>query len=50
MSGERSAFRNRVEWLALRMAMLGVEVEVHEPPELIAALRELSGRLGRAAG
>src|SRR4051795_252435 len=24
-----------LEWLALRLAMLGVEVEVHEPPELL---------------
>jgi predicted DNA-binding transcriptional regulator YafY len=39
-----------LEWLALRIAMLGVEVEVHEPPELIAQLDELARRLGRAAG
>jgi predicted DNA-binding transcriptional regulator YafY len=38
-----------LEWLALRLAMLGVEAEVHEPPELIAQLRELAGRLTRAA-
>ena len=35
-------------WLAVRVAMLGVEFEVHEPPELIAHLRELAGRLERA--
>ena len=30
--------------------MLGAEFEVHEPPELIERLRELSGRVGRAVG
>jgi len=38
-----------IEWLALRVAMLGVEVEVHEPPELVEQLKVLAGRLGRAA-
>jgi predicted DNA-binding transcriptional regulator YafY len=38
-----------VEWLALRIAMLGVDVDVHEPPELIAELRALAERLQRAA-
>jgi predicted DNA-binding transcriptional regulator YafY len=36
-------------WLAMRIAMLGVEVEVHEPPELIEHLREMARRLRRAA-
>jgi predicted DNA-binding transcriptional regulator YafY len=36
-------------WLAMRIAMLGVEVEVHEPPELIEHLRALARRLRRAA-
>jgi predicted DNA-binding transcriptional regulator YafY len=39
-----------LEWLALRIAMLGVDVDVHEPPELIAQLNALAGRLRRAAG
>lgn len=39
-----------VEWLALRLAMLGAEAEIHEPPELIASVRALAGRLSRAAG
>ena len=39
-----------LEWLALRIAMLGAEVEVHEPPELAAALDALGARLQRAAG
>jgi predicted DNA-binding transcriptional regulator YafY len=37
-------------WLALRIAMLGVDLEVHEPPELSEHLRALAGRLRRAAG
>jgi predicted DNA-binding transcriptional regulator YafY len=37
-------------WLALRIAMLGVDFDVHEPPELVEELRLLAGRLGRAAG
>jgi predicted DNA-binding transcriptional regulator YafY len=40
---------DNLEWLALRVAMLGVEVEVHEPPELLAELRKLARRIGRAA-
>jgi predicted DNA-binding transcriptional regulator YafY len=36
------------EWLAMRITMLGFDVEAHEPPELIAALRELARRLNRA--
>jgi predicted DNA-binding transcriptional regulator YafY len=40
---------DNLAWLALRIAMLGVEFEVHEPPELAQYLRELAGRLERAA-
>jgi predicted DNA-binding transcriptional regulator YafY len=32
-------------WLAMRIAMLGADVEVHEPPELIEHLRTLARRL-----
>ncbi|MEW1774625.1 YafY family protein [Streptomyces sp. NPDC086777] len=39
-----------VEWLAVRLAMAGCEFEVREPPELIACVRELGGRMSRAAG
>ena len=35
-------------WLAVRVAMLGAEVEVHEPPELIEHLRVLGELLLRA--
>ncbi len=38
-----------LEWLAVRIAMLGVDVEVHEPPELIEHLKALARRLRRAA-
>jgi predicted DNA-binding transcriptional regulator YafY len=36
-------------WLALRIAMLGVDFEVHEPPELGEHLQALALRLQRAA-
>jgi len=38
-----------LRWLALRIAMLGVDFEVHEPPELLEHLRVLALRLRRAA-
>ena len=38
-----------LDWLAMRVAMLGVDFEVHEPPELRAHLRVLARRLARAA-
>ena len=38
-----------LDWLALRVAMLGADVEVREPPELVAHLGALAGRLRRAA-
>ena len=39
-----------LEWLARTLVMLGCEFEVHEPPELIEYLREMSARIARAAG
>jgi predicted DNA-binding transcriptional regulator YafY len=39
-----------LRWLALRIAMLGVDFEVREPPELLEQLRALAARLERAAG
>jgi predicted DNA-binding transcriptional regulator YafY len=39
---------DNLEWLALRIAMIGVEAEVHEPPELIAELKAMADRLRRA--
>ena len=35
-------------WLAVRIAMLGVDFELHEPPELAEHVRALAGRLTRA--
>jgi predicted DNA-binding transcriptional regulator YafY len=37
-------------WLAMRIAMLGVDFEVHEPPELRRHLGDLGRRLARAGG
>jgi predicted DNA-binding transcriptional regulator YafY len=37
-------------WLALRIVMLGVDFEVHEPPELVEHLRTLGLRITRGAG
>jgi predicted DNA-binding transcriptional regulator YafY len=37
-----------LRWLGLRVVMLGVDFEVHEPPELVDHLRALALRLGRA--
>ena len=37
-------------WLTIRLGMLGVELEVHDPPELTAQMRDLGQRLIRAAG
>jgi predicted DNA-binding transcriptional regulator YafY len=37
-----------IDTLAVHLGMLGVDFTVHEPPELVAALRELSARYGRA--
>jgi predicted DNA-binding transcriptional regulator YafY len=39
-----------LDWLAIRVVMLGADVEVHEPPELVAALRLVAARLQRAVG
>ena len=37
-----------LDWLALRIAMLDAELEVHEPPELVEHLKRLAQRVGRA--
>jgi predicted DNA-binding transcriptional regulator YafY len=39
---------DNLRWLALRIAMLDVDFEVREPPELIAYLRALASRFRRA--
>jgi predicted DNA-binding transcriptional regulator YafY len=45
---EYRASDDNLEWLALRIVMLGVDVDVHEPPELVAQLQVLAARLRRA--
>jgi len=39
-----------LDWLAVRVGMVGVDFEVHEPPELVERVRELAARFERAAG
>jgi predicted DNA-binding transcriptional regulator YafY len=39
-----------LRWLAVRIAMLPMDFEVIEPPELVEELRALASRLKRAAG
>jgi predicted DNA-binding transcriptional regulator YafY len=53
LDGERCEYRasdDNLQWLALRIAMLGADVDVDGPPELLAQLRVLARRLRRAAG
>ncbi|MBG0566669.1 helix-turn-helix transcriptional regulator [Actinoplanes aureus] len=44
-----SSHTDTLEWTAWRLLSLGCEFEVHEPPELVAHLREIAGRAERAA-
>ncbi|MEU0115603.1 YafY family protein [Streptomyces bobili] len=44
----RAVTGDPLEWLAVRLAMLGHEFTVHSPEELVRCVRELGGRLGRA--
>jgi predicted DNA-binding transcriptional regulator YafY len=39
-----------LEWIAVRIAHLGLEFEVRDPPEMADLLRELGAKLLRAAG
>jgi predicted DNA-binding transcriptional regulator YafY len=48
-SCEYRASDDDLDWLAARLAMLGCEFEVHEPPELVEHVRLLARRLRRAA-
>jgi predicted DNA-binding transcriptional regulator YafY len=53
IAADRCVYRTSdydLEWLALRIAMLGADVDVHEPPELVAQLDLLAERLRRATG
>jgi predicted DNA-binding transcriptional regulator YafY len=49
-SCEYRAGDDDLDSLAVRVAMLGVDFDVHEPPELAEHLRLLARRLDRAAG
>ncbi|MFJ7077646.1 helix-turn-helix transcriptional regulator [Streptomyces sp. NPDC098781] len=45
----RATVGDAVEWLAVRLLLLGFEFTVREPVELVECVRELGGRLSRAA-
>jgi predicted DNA-binding transcriptional regulator YafY len=40
---------DNLDWLAMRIAMLAADYEVHEPPELIERLRAIGARATRAS-
>ncbi|MEU9913443.1 YafY family protein [Streptomyces sp. NPDC051001] len=46
----RTTVGDAVEWLAVRLAMVDCEFTVREPEELVRCVRDLGGRLSRAAG
>ena len=53
VDGGRCEFRagdDDLGWLAIRIGMLGVDADVHGPPELIEHVRALAERLRRAGG
>jgi len=41
---------NNLDWLAMRIGMLGVEFDLHGPPELIVRMADMSERFRRGAG
>ncbi len=45
----RATTGDAVEWMAVRLAMADCEFTVHEPAELVRCVRDLGGRLTRAA-
>ncbi|MEV5428535.1 YafY family protein [Streptomyces sp. NPDC052701] len=45
----RARTTENMEWLAVRLAMLGFDFTVREPEELVRCARELGARLSRAA-
>ncbi|MEV5985825.1 YafY family protein [Streptomyces sp. NPDC052051] len=45
----RGAASDSVEWLAVRLALAECDFTVHQPSELVAAVRDLGKRLSRAA-
>jgi predicted DNA-binding transcriptional regulator YafY len=49
-SSEYRTSDESLDWLAMRIGMLGVDFDVHEPPELVMRMSELAARFARAAG
>jgi predicted DNA-binding transcriptional regulator YafY len=47
---EYSTSDDSLDWLAMRIGMLGFDVEVHEPPELVERFGLLAQRFERASG
>jgi predicted DNA-binding transcriptional regulator YafY len=48
----RSEYRpsdDSLDWLAMRVGMIGFDFQIHEPPELVDAVRALAERCARAA-
>ncbi|MFI5854944.1 helix-turn-helix transcriptional regulator [Streptomyces parvulus] len=45
----RATVSDAPEWMAVRLAMTGLEFRVRQPAELVERVRELGARLGRAA-
>jgi hypothetical protein len=46
----RGSVGDAVQWVAFRLAMLECDFVVHQPEQLVTAVRELGARLSRAAG
>ncbi|MCH5673974.1 helix-turn-helix transcriptional regulator [Streptomyces gilvus] len=46
----RATVSDAMEWTAVRLVLTGLEFRVREPAELVECVRELGGRLLRAAG
>ncbi len=46
----RATVSDSVDWMAVRLAMLGVDFRVREPAELVECVRGLGARLASAAG
>ncbi len=49
-SCEYRTAEDNLDWLAMRVSMLGHDFEVHEPPELIEHLGTVRDRISRAVG
>lgn len=45
----RAVLSDSLEWVAVRLALVDCEFTAHRPPQLVAYLNDLGGRLTRAA-